>query len=502
MTAFSATPTDRRQVPVALRPPHLAASPNDRRAALVFLQYGLLPILFVTVIVALALRDHTGASVLTGLLIAMSVWFVRHDARAFGGVTFASCFVAVSCFVFAARAIYVIANNDYSIILRLGLPVPVGINHFVDALAWVVSGLGCFIFGALFNEQRAAHAAWHRSVQGFLPRGRDLTLVFLLLQVAAAAALAPLGLSGRRIALTNTSDNAYIYLLPTLVHGFNLYAYVYVARRVRERPSEIGIFLLLVSFAIVLVDAFFLYNMSNFRGFYTVGVFTVVLATFLIFRGKISVWLLVALFAIYPFFKTLGSDRSLSNEQVIEEVILKPGDSYTKEGMDRAFGYASDINMLDTLIASLNWRHRWRPYFFSYVYPLVHWVPRKVWPGKPRGGVLADVSYTYGIPYSPGIIGFINDDGGKLYMLLVMGLLGWFMRLWQLWTERLRTYELRIVTWSAFFLTALVTVRYLPYQSFYGFMIFFVPALVYNAMVYFGSSRRLPGRSLSRSVPA
>jgi hypothetical protein len=431
------------------------------------------------------------ASITVCICIAVvSAWYVDYNAKIYGGLTFSSCFVAVSAFVFVARGIYVSLYNDFGVLTSLAQPP---FHHLItDALVYVLYGTLAFIGGALLLERKTVA---ERDKSRALPRislslsTPNFSLIFLGIQAAFVFVLLPYGAANSRDSLVNESENAYIYLLPTLIHGFNLYIFSYLVSRWIGKRGSISLLMLSLSCLLLLVHAYCMYNMSNFRSFYLVGLFTAGLVFMLARFAKVPVMFMVLVFALYPLFKNMGSDRTLSNKQMVEQVLLRPSDSYDSDGMERAFGEATDINMLDTLVASLNYEHKFHPYVLSDLYVFVHWIPRKVWTSKPAFGVLDDLSYTQGLPYSPGLIGFFNDDGGKLYMVIAMGFLGALFKWCEMLTLRIRGRELYLAVWAALFLAILISVRCLPYQAFYGFLAFFVPCLLLNWCVRFATGQ-------------
>lgn len=421
--------------------------------------------------------DSRGTVVgLAAILLYLSSWFVLKERQVYRSVTLASCFVAVTAFIFCARAIYICVAMDFSIVGAFGFPSEW--SYVNEALNWVILAVLAYVLGSLvvsrWAEKSLDTAA--RPLRSRLYEVRELYCV-LAVQCLGLLCLLPFGLTSERASLTHVSSNAYVYLLPTLLHGVNLYSVAVFSEAAKRRFTYFRLAMLLCSVVVVLADAFLLYNMSQFRGFYIVGILATVTCLLRVFSGRVSVIALVALFVVYPVFKQLGSDRSLSNREVVETVLLKPAEAYSDEGLETAFGMATDLNMLDTLVASLNWDHSHYPYALSYLYVFVHFVPRSIWVNKPIGGFLTDTSYTLGKPYSPGVIGFLNDDGGRLYMLGAMFLLGLSTRGCESLCFRIRARELQNSVWSAMFLSSLVSTRYLPYQVFYGFLVFFIPTV-------------------------
>jgi hypothetical protein len=432
----------------------------------------------------------TSATVLTAvacLQIILCIWYTVVEATRYGGVTFTSLFVVISSFVFSARALYIARYQDLELLTLLGFPPT--FRPAIVAMGAVVFGTIAFITGGeILKAERmgATERSWSYASLVTEPLGRNC-LLLLCVQLGIIFLLAPFGLvGGRNVFYDRFSSSAYLYLLPTLSHGVNLFAFVTILSKwcqSRAAPWAIGS---IVSAIFVITTAYILNNMSEFRGFYLVGILVCLVAAGLQFRRRISPWMLVAIILIYPFFKMLGTDRDLTNKEVLLTKVLHPYDGYTDEGLRTAFGPATDINMLDTLAASLYWEHAHRPYVLSYLYVFVHWVPRSWWPGKPENGILDDLGYLVNaqqgnfIPFSPGIIGFFNDDGGVWYMLLMMLALGAFMRYWQKRVALIVDHELFICVWSSLFLSSLVAVRYLPYQIVYSFAVFWVPCVLLN----------------------
>jgi hypothetical protein len=457
-------------------------SKNNERENAIWIFFGLA---FVSVAISFPLWFYSNSSsasiMLCACIAVVSGWYVAYNAKIYGGLTFSSCFVGVSAFVFVARGLYISFYDDFDILIRLEQPA----EHRVvtGALVYVLYGILAFIFGALLLESKVLKAFRKSHVQGrialslFAP---NVSLAFIGVQVAFIFLLLPYGRAQERASLADSTSSAYIYLLPTLIHGFNLYFFAYMTSGWVRKKDGIHLLMLLGSALLMFVHSYCLYNMSNFRGFYTIGLFTASIVFILARLGKVPVLLLLLIFALYPLFKTMGSDRTQSNKDMVNNVLMAPRDSYNSEGFERAFGSATDINMLDTLVASLNWEHNSHPYVLSYLYVFVHWIPRSAWPGKPAYGILADMSYTRGAPFSAGVIGFLNDDGGRIYMIIAMGFLGALFKWCEIQVLRIRWRELYLCVWAALFLASLVTVRYLPYQVFYGFMVFFVPALLLN----------------------
>lgn len=432
----------------------------------------------------------TGATTvgLAFLLIATSTWYIVIESRVFNGLTFTSCFVGISAFVFGFRALYIGFNDDFSIISTLGLVRSQSV--IIGSMRYVICGMVAYLAGACSMTNKAIR---ERNIRGrrFLSdmAAIDLGAVFIYAQIALTVILAAFSGVGARSSLYESYDSAYIYLLPTLVHGFDLYFFTHILVQWWRSRNPLNAVLLGLCGAIIFVHAYLLSYLSSFRSYYLVGLLVCTISVVIVTRKKIGAWVLLAVVAIYPMFKAIGIDRDLSARDLLSEVVMRPIDAYSGHGIEVALGEATDLNMLDTFAASLNWQHSYRGYVLSYLYPFVHWVPRSWWPSKPTNGVLSDTGYVYvaelarEIPYSPGLIGFFNDDGGKVYMIGMMFVLGVFMRYWEIFAMRQKGQEMYTVIWAALLLSSIVSVRYLPYQIFYQFLTLFLPCWLCNCFV-------------------
>ena len=437
-----------------------------------------LPLALVAAFLGFIEQSASSTAMLAIVTIGLGGWFTISDALKFGDLTLTACFLAFFAFIYAARAIYISSTNDFSLIARMGLEA--SYSSISGAMAYVVFGILAYIAGTFTLLPRAMRARQGRmNLESFsnIAYGIDHSWNFVVFQLIFCVLLAPLGLSANKGEIYGISSSAYVYLLPTIVHGFDLYFFIYMMSRLRRTSDIVTFQALIVCTALLLFHAYTLSNMTIFRGFYLVGIFCCGVAALVIRYKRISLCFIVVMIAIYPLFKTLGQDRELTNKEVLATKVMRPQDSYTKEGMEVAFGEATDINMLDTFAASLKWESSHHPYFLSYAYVFVHWIPRGVWPAKPESGILSDMRYTCGAPYSPGIIGMFNDDGGKMFMIFMMFVLGVFIRWCEIRSNLCRSYEMQVSMYSALLLSALVCTRYLPYQTFYGFLTFYLPCL-------------------------
>ena len=156
------------------------------------------------------------------------------------------------------------------------------------------------------------------------------------------------------------------------------------------------------------------------------------------------------------------------------------------------------MNIFDTFVSAKKAEPAWYPYAWSWLYVPLHLVPRALWPGKPKRGWTMDLSFTRKAPYSPGIAGFFVADGGLMWMLGCMALLGFLVSLLDCWVFTLpRDYFqfclIGIVTVNAMFLT-----RFFLWQYFYQMLYAMVPCII--LAWYFGRGPRRDTRPrVSRS---
>lgn len=422
------------------------------------------------------------------ILMGFACVYVSRDWLLHGKLTLVGTFVGISGFVFGARGAYMGWNSDLDILAKVMIISP-SWAEINEAMGWSVLGLIMFMIGALVRENwaifmnRRSEAGWSGGISQVAEASGLAQFVMLIIQCVIAAVLIPWALRGYKVNLVSITDNAYLYLLPTLSHGVNLYIMVRLVSTALRTRSVIDVFLVFSSLVLVLFNAYLLNNLSSFRGFWLSGIVLIGVAVCYLLRGRLNPFFLVGLFLIYPFFKQIGLNRGNTTAEIVQQVMESPFQAYSKEGLAEAFGGATDLNMLDTFVASYMWDHSHRPYVLSVLYTFAHWVPRRLWPSKPEAGCLADVDYTNGAPYSPGIVGMFNDDGGELFMLFMMAALGGFIRYMDIVYVRIGDRVLQSCVFSILFFGTLIWVRMFTYQVFYASMSFFVPMYLMHKVI-------------------
>jgi hypothetical protein len=244
---------------------------------------------------------------------------------------------------------------------------------------------------------------------------------------------------------------------------------VLLERWLRQRSADNTI-MLAVSGVLFLYFTWLMREVSQFRGFYITGVMIVGIAVLMRLKGRVGyMWLIVPIVVLQPFFQYLGGDRQKSNAELAETGLIEEvfDDQSLGETYWKFYDSLGDMNIFDTFVAAKRSEPAFYPYVWSWAYVPFHLVPRAVWPGKPKGGVTQDVAFTNEAPTSPGIAGFFLLDGGIVWMLLSMVVLGYLVSLvdWTILTMRpgyLQCCLIGIVTINAMFLS-----RFFLWQYFY-----------------------------------
>jgi hypothetical protein len=171
---------------------------------------------------------------------------------------------------------------------------------------------------------------------------------------------------------------------------------------------------------------------------------------------------------------------------LVDEVL---GKQTLAEAYWNFFDANGDMNIFDTFVAAKKDEPSYRPYLWSWLYVPLHLVPRAFWPGKPKKGTTMDLSFTRGAPYSPGIAGFFLADGGLLWMLASMTVLGFLLATLDGWVFTMsRGYVqyclIGIVTINAMFLT-----RFFLWQYFYQMLYAMIPIM--TLAWWFGRSAKV-----------
>ncbi len=157
------------------------------------------------------------------------------------------------------------------------------------------------------------------------------------------------------------------------------------------------------------------------------------------------------------------------------------------------YDYGGDMNIFDTFTAAKQTKPHFMPYVVSWLYVPLHFVPRAFWKGKPEKGITMDLSFTRGAPYSPGIAGFFLRDGGLLWMLLCMGVLGYLVSFADWFVLTMPRGRLQYCFVGILAVNGLLFSRVFLWQYFYQVLYMAIPCIVLNWWLSRGSRRSSTG---------
>jgi hypothetical protein len=412
-------------------------------------------------------------------------------------VSGAGAFIFMSFLFFGVRPIYVILESDYELLLNL-FRVRADIQGVTDAMWWASAGLVCFAIGAFIAPK--ATATWLQRRRQRAVRGQAQGLVsakmcygMLFFQLLTLPLMLFLARSGR--GLYGSAFGAYVYDLPVPLQSVHIVAVIVLLERYLRLKTTASLVMLGISGFLFLDFTWLMRDVSLFRGFYIAGVMIAGIAVLQRVKGRVGyAWLIIPIIAVQPFFQYLGENRIAGNEQleqegIFEEVLEK---RTLLESYWSFYDSRGDMNIFDTFVAAHKSQPAFYPYVWSWIYAPLHFIPRKLWSGKPEKGITQDVRFMRGAPYCPGIAGFFLLDGGLLWMLVSMTVLGFLLATLDAWVFTMpRGYVqyclIGIVTINAMFLT-----RFFLWQYFYQLLYAMIPitALAW----WFGTSAKLRGR--------
>jgi len=415
--------------------------------------------------------------VLAGSQLALLVGEIRkRQVSGVGG------FVFMSFLFFGVRPIYLIIENDYLLFQSLFL-ISVDLTEVGDSMWWASAGLLCFAIGAFLVPQVGRNWIQRRRAKARVRVSQQLVSSkvcyrLLFFQVLTLPVMYVLARGGR--AIYNSGLGAYAYDLPVVLQSVHIITVVVLLERYLRTKSSQSLFLLGFSGFLFLDFTWLMRDVSMFRGFYIAGVMIAGIAALQRLKGRVGyAWLILPIVVLQPFFGYLGQDRYKKNEELSEAGIVSEaiGDQSVLEAYWKFYDAKGDMNIFDTFVAAKKDEPSYRPYLWSWLYVPLHLVPRKLWPSKPQRGTTMDLSFTRDAPYSPGIAGFFVADGGLIWMLGCMAVLGFLVSLLDCWVFTLPRGYLQycligIVTVNAMFLT-----RFFLWQYFYQMLYAMVPCI-------------------------
>jgi hypothetical protein len=402
-------------------------------------------------------------------------------------------FIFMSFLFFGVRPIYLIVENDYELFQWL-FRIRVDLTEVGDSMWWASAGLLCFAIGAWLAPRLRRDWIQRRRAKARAQIAQQLVSSricygLLFFQVLTLPVIYVLARSGR--SLYESAFGAYAYDLPVPLQSVHIIALVVLLERNLRTKSAQSLVLLGLSGFLFLDFTWLMRDVSMFRGFYVAGVMIAGIAALQRLKGRVGyAWLIIPILVLQPFFQYLGQDRYKKNEELAEAGLVDEvfGDQTLGEAYWSFFEAKGDMNIFDTFVAAKKAEPAFYPYVWSWAYVPLHFVPRKLWSGKPERGVTQDLRFMRGAPYCPGIAGFFLLDGGLFWMLVSMALLGFLIAALDCWVFTLaRGYVqyclIGIVTVNAMFLT-----RFFLWQYFYQMLYAMIPIVV--LAWWFGKSAR------------
>jgi len=438
-----------------------------------------MPFLFLSAFLLFAAYPMVGSTMAVWMLAASQFALLLGEIRK-RQVSGAGAFIFMSFLFFGVRPIYMVLEKDYGLLGRLFM-IRVDLAEIDNSMWWASAGLLCFAVGAAvvprLNRQWLRRRRIQHDDDSFRPMvGRKVCNALLTFQVLTLPVMLYLARAGR--SLYGSAFGAYVYDLPVPLQAVHIITIVVLLERYLRVKALGNLIMLSGSVTLFLTFTWLMRDVSLFRGFYIAGVMIAGIAVLQRLNGRVGyAWLILPIVFFQPLFGYLGSDRDKRNVELAEEEILQRvmGDQTVTQVYWHFYHSSGDMNIFDTFVAAKQTEPAYKPYVWSWVYVPLHFIPRAIWKGKPERGVTQDVSFTRGAPYSPGIAGFFLRDGGLLWMLLSMTVLGYLIALLDYYVFTMPRGYLQycligIVTVNAMFLT-----RFFLWQYFYQIVYAIIP---------------------------
>lgn len=402
-------------------------------------------------------------------------------------LTGAGAFIFMSVLFFGMRPLHLLVERDYELFRRL-FRIPINLSELNECMWWATAGLFSFYIGVQMAKKLHARR-WRRRLQtakihGVMPLISNPVIVLMIVfQVLSLGCMLVLGGSGR--GLYGSAFGAYLYDLPVVLQSGHIFTIVLLLERYLKRRSPGMLTVLGFSGLLFLIFTWEMRSLSMFRGFYLTGLMIGGIAVLSRLRPRIGYgWLIVPIIVLLPYFRSLGEHRYETNEALIE---VLPEDTLREKGPGDAywnfFDARGDMNIFDTFVAAKNSEPAYHPYLLSWFYVPVHLVPRAIWKSKPRQGILVDMTFTRGAPYAPGIAGFFLLDGGLLWMLGCMALLGYLISLLDWLVLTMPQGYLRCCLYGIIVINALFLTRFFLWQYFYQVLYAIIPCILLNQII-------------------
>jgi len=425
-----------------------------------------------------------GTTAVVWILAASQLCLFVNEARK-GQVTGAGAFLFMSFLFFGMRPLYLVIESDYGLFHRIFLIRP-DVQFVTTAMWWATLAGLCFAVGAQL-PRKIQSATWRRRMlanrlHAVRPVVKASTAGMLFFAQLATLPVIYLLASGVGRGLYESGLGAYAYDAPVPMQAIHIFAIVVLVERYLRNKKPGNLVMLVASGVTFLAFTWLMRDVSNFRGFYLTGILIAGIAVLQRLKPRVGyAWLIIPILVAQPFFKYLGEQRSLKNEDIAEADITE--EVFKDEGVLMAYwrfyqAKGGDMNIFDTFAAATKAQPAYHPYALSWLYVPVHFVPRALWEDKPRKGILVDMSFTKGRPFSPGIAGLFLLDGGLAWMLLSMCVLGYLIALLDCYVLTMRLGYLQSCLVGIVVINAMFLTRFFLWQYFYQMLYAAIPIIV------------------------
>jgi len=438
-----------------------------------------------SVFLLLAATPLMGTGAAVWILAVGQLLLLLNEIRK-GQVTGAGAFLFMSFLFFGMRPIYLLIEKDYRLLVSLFL-IGVDWAKITNAMWWATLAAICFSLGAQLaprlHRARFLHRRRQNSASGIriIRPTNSMVATLLVGQMMSLLVMLFLARSGR--GLYGSGLGAYLYELPVPLQAVQVIAVVVFTQHFLRDRTPFNLILLVGGSMLLLAFTWAMRDVTNFRGFYLTGLIITGLAVMHLIKARVSYkWLIIPIIVALPFFQYLGAQRTKANVELAEQEVVE--EVFKDEGLLMSYwrfyeARGGDMNIFDTFVAATQAEVKKRPYVMAWLYVPFHLVPRALWEGKPRKGILQDVSFTRGAPMSPGIAGFFLLDGGKLWMLGSMALLGYLISCLDYFVLTMRHGFARAVLMGVIVTNGMFLTRVFLWQYFYQVLYMIIPLLVF-----------------------
>jgi hypothetical protein len=392
---------------------------------------------------------------------------------------------------YVGRPLFMVLENDLAL-FDFPLYVHVDFDTIYRATLWAAGGLIAFLSGAsLVNNQDSTIQQYVGGMVDlkklFAAEGIQSQLVYrlIVMQFISTAILKMFGGGGQNV-LTVTYSSAYVYFLPSMVQSIHIMTVIAIVDKQRHKPF-LSQFTpsLVISVILMLIYTYYLRNVSFFRGYYVTGIMALFYGAMMCLRGRVGYfWIIAPMLLLMPLATEFGALRMMDNKQIHTYLSEHASKMFGVERLWTTFSSGGDMNIFDTFVAAYLYEPKKSPYILQWLYTLVHWVPRAIWKSKPEFGMMIDMSFTRGAPYSPGLLGLFYLEGGLIWMLFGMMVIGAILAKVDNYFLRMEKDYYAFCYYGTLVVNSLFASRVLLYASLYQTLYMIVPCWLLNRWIF------------------